>query len=199
MSRVEEHLAPLGYPLPLVHPSGMTVLVTDRAPLDRPIAVLRRQSASTLLARASIGLRCRFRWRSLLLERSDVQLTPNASIWCRLFGRAGSPKRVAFRSALLFLSCLRVHTKVFSEVCSGAGQQSSPPLRYHVNLMTSEAVYSITVRLNVLGGTRSPRGARACAYARPCLCHGPPGVSFHAEAKPGSVINSDALRAPGLV
>ena len=100
MSRVEEHLAPLGYPLPLVHPSGMTVLVTDRAPLDRPIAVLRRQSASTLLARASIGLRCRFRWRSLLLERSDVQLTPNVSIWCRLFGRAGSPKRVAFRSAL---------------------------------------------------------------------------------------------------
>ena len=30
------------------------------------------------------------------------------------------------------------------------------PLRYHVNLMTSEAVYSITVGLNVLGGTTLP-------------------------------------------
>ena len=128
MLGVEEHLAPLGYmyPLPLVHPSGMTVLFTG--PLDRPITVLRRQSALALLPCASIGLRCRCRWRSYLLEleRLDVWLAPKLSILCRVLGRAGSPKRVAFRSALLLFPCLRVHTKDFSEVCSEAGQQPSP-------------------------------------------------------------------------
>ena len=151
MLGVEEHLAPLGYPLSLVHQSGMAVLFTG--PLDRPITVLRRQSASALLPCAPIGVRCRCRWRSYLLERPGVRVAPNASIWCRLLGRRRSPKHVAFCSALLLFPCLRIHTKVFSEVCSEAGQQSSPPLRYHVNLMTSEAVYSITVRINVLGGT----------------------------------------------